>query len=105
MCFYLDEGNCYHGIGAGMLRSSYATAVEHYAICSYHYWYVLLQEQIGWCNYTEQLKEKVVILVLTQMTRKEVSLTILQPTVPAMLVSSYALLLNIIPFVLLHWLL
>ena len=92
MCFYLDKGNCYHGIGAGMLRSSYATVVEHYAICSYHYWYVLLQEQIGCCNYTE----KVVILVLTQMTRKEVSLTILQPTVPAMLVSSYVLLHNII---------
>ena len=36
------------------------------------------------------------------MTRKEVSWTILQPTVPVMLVSSYALLLNIIPFVLLQ---
>ena len=100
MCLYLEKGNCYHGIGAGMLRSSYATAVEHNTICSYHYWYVLLQEQIGSCNYRavrDELKEKVFILVLTQMTRKEVSLTILQPTVPAMLVSSYALLLNIIP--------
>ena len=34
MCFYLGKGNCYHGIGASMLGSSYATAVEHNTFCT-----------------------------------------------------------------------
>ena len=50
---------------------------------------------------TEQLemslKRKCLFWCLPRMTRKEVRLTILHPPVPAMVMSSYALLLNIIP--------